>query len=312
MFDVKTEADVDAWVRTLDEVGIETVIVSTDATGVDFDRQVALFAKYPKRFRLYCSFDYSNIDAPDYSERVVRELLRCYKQGARGVGEISDKGWGLESGILAWLATKTTNGHRTGPPQSKRLRVDDPRLDALWEKCADLKLPVSLHIADHASCWQPLGPEQERPPQFAHLNQYGKDVPAYEELLNGLHRMLARHPRTIVIACHLRNQGNDLPSVARALDRYPNLYVDIAARDYELGRQPRFAARFMERYKNRILFGTDYPQNKQMYEAWWRFLETTDDYLPGPTGWRIYALGLPDDVLRPVYRENARRLLNWK
>jgi predicted TIM-barrel fold metal-dependent hydrolase len=110
----------------------------------------------------------------------------------------------------------------------------------------------------------------------------------------------------------LRNQGNDLASVGQALDRYPNLYVDIAARDYELGRQPRFAARFMERYKNRILFGTDYPQNKQMYEAWWRFLETTDDYLPGPTGWRIYALGLPDDVLRPVYRENARRLLNWK
>src|SRR6266478_5549447 len=148
MFDVKTEADVDAWVRTLDEVGIETVIVYTDATGSDFDRQAALFAKYPKRFRLYCSFDYSDIDAPGYSERVVSELLRCYKQGARGVGEISDKGWGLESGILAWLATKNTNRHRTGPPQSKRLRVDDPRLDALWEKCGELKLPVSLHIAD--------------------------------------------------------------------------------------------------------------------------------------------------------------------
>ena len=97
MFDVKTEADVDAWVRTLDEVGIETVIVYTDAIGADFDRQVALFAKYPKRFRLYCSFDYSNIDAPDYSGRVVKELVRCYEHGARGVGEISDKGWGLES-----------------------------------------------------------------------------------------------------------------------------------------------------------------------------------------------------------------------
>jgi len=312
MFDVKTEADVDAWVRTLDEVGVETVIVTTDATGADFDRQVALFAKYPKRFRLYCSFDYSDIDAPGYSERVVRELVRCYRLGARGVGEISDKGWGLESGIQAWLATKSTNGNRTGPPQSKRLHVDDPRLDALWEKCADLKLPVSIHIADHPSCWLPLGPSQERPPQFAHMNQYGKDVPSYEEMIERLDRMLARHPRTTVIACHLRNQGNDLAAVARALDRHPNLYVDIAARDYELGREPRFAARFMERYKNRILFGTDYAQNKQMYQAWWRFLEATDDYLPGPTGWRIYALGLPDNVLRAVYRENAQRVLNWQ
>ena len=106
----------------------------------------------------------------------------------------------------------------------------------MWEKCAELKLPVNAHIADHPSCWKPLGPKQERTPDFQHFNQYGKDVLSYEELLATRGRLLKKHPRLTLIACHLGNQGNDLVSLAAELDRYPNLYVDISARDYEIGR----------------------------------------------------------------------------
>src|SRR4051794_6151811 len=204
---VRTAKDVEDWVHTMDEAGIETSVVFTGATGAAFDRQGELFSKYPKRFQLYCSLDTKGSGNADFPQRVVQELERCYRKGARGVGEITDKGSGIQSEAL---------------PRDKRLHFDDARLDPLWEKCAELKLPVNAHIADHPSCWKPLGPKQERTPDFQHFNQYGKDVLSYEELLATRGRLLQKHPRLTLIACHLGNQGNDLASLAVELDRYPN------------------------------------------------------------------------------------------
>jgi len=299
MSTIKSPQDVAAWVRTMDEVGIEKTIVFTGATGAAFDRQVELFLKpYPNRFQLWCDLDTSNIEAPDFPERAVTELVRCHQKGARGVGELSDKGSGIQRGPAL--------------SRDKRLHYDDPRLDLVWKKCAELKLPVNIHVADHPSCWQPLGPNQERTPDFQHFNLYGKDVPSYEELLAMSDRLLARQPKTIFIACHLRNQANDLGTLSKVLDRYPNLYVDISARDYEIGRQPRFAAKFLARYKDRVLFGTDMGNAKQMYQGWWHLLETADEYLPGRVWWRVYGLELPAPVLESLYRGNALKLLNWE
>jgi len=297
MSNIRTPADVEAWVRTMDEVGVEKSVVFTGAVGEGFARQVELYLKrYPNRFQLWCSIDTRDIDGPDYAERVVRELERCHRLGARGVGELTDKGSGMQE---------------EPRPAGRRLHLDDARLDPLWRRCAELKLPVNLHVADHPSCWRPLGPRQERTPDFQHFNLYGKDVLSYEELLTRRDRLLARHPQTTFILCHLSNQGNDLAALAKTLDRFPNLYVDISARDYELGRQPRFARRFLEFYGDRVLFGTDMGREKQMYQMWWRLLETADEYMPGRIWWRYYALELSPAALEKLYRANALRVLNW-
>jgi predicted TIM-barrel fold metal-dependent hydrolase len=295
----RTPEEIANWVRTMDEVGVETTVVLTGATGQQFDALVDQFLKpYPGRFQLYCGIDTTNIDAPDYPQRAAAELVRCYKKGARGVGEVSDKGSGLTRGELL--------------PRDKRLHPNDPRLDPFWEKCAELKIPVSLHMADHPSAWRPPDAHQERTPNFQQYNQYGRDVPSYEEMLALRDRTLERHPKTRFICCHLGNQGNDLVSLAKVLDKFPNLYVDISARAYELGRQPRFAAKFMMKYRDRVLWGTDQGVSKDMYLAWWRLFETPDEYMPGPAGWRLYGLDLPASVLEPLYRGNAKRLLNWQ
>lgn len=292
--------EVRAWVRTMDEAGVEKTIVLTDETGPEFDRLVELYlGPYPDRFQLFCGIDTSGQGEKDYSSRVVQELVRCHQKGARGVGEVSDKGWGIGRNSKSPL------------PRAQRLHPDDPRLDAFWDKCAELELPVNVHIADHPSCWRPLGPAQERTPDFQVFNLHGKDVPSYEELLAARDRLLVRHSKTRFIFCHLSNQGHDLASAGAALERFPNLHMDISARDYELGRQPRAALRFIERFKDRLLFGTDMGRDKTVYEGWWRLLETADEFIPGRIWWRYYGLALPPPLLESLYRGNARRLLNW-
>jgi len=102
--------------------------------------------------------------------------------------------------------------------------------------------------------------------------------------------------------------------------------VDIAARIGELGRQPHTARKFIDKYQDRILFGTDatihgddYPQQvfgDKLYEIYFRFLESDDDYfdyapaeIPPQGRWRIYGMNLPAEVLRKIYSENAKREL---
>lgn len=298
---IKTRADVDAWVKTMDENNVELSVVFTNAHGAEFDRQAELFlGSYPKRFQVWFSIDGSNPDAPDFTARMIAELERAYKKGARGVGELTDKGWGVES------------NERNALPRARRLRFDDPRLDAFWKRCGELNMPVNIHIADHPSCWKPLDARQERSPDFQTYNLYGKDVPSFDELLAMRERLLARHPGTKFIFCHFSNQGHDTAALGAMLDRFPNLYLDVSARDYEMGRQPRTMKRFLEKYKDRVLFGTDMGRDGGMYHGWWRLMETGDEYMPGRIWWPYYGLELSEPVLRSLYRENALRILNWE
>ena len=293
-----TPEEVAEWVKTIDEVGIETSVILTVATGEKFDNLVDLYLKpYPGRFLLFCGMDKTNIDQADYPQRVVAELVRCYKKGARGVGEWTDKGFG-------YIADTA--------PSPGILHPDDARLDAFWEKCAELKMPVSFHVADHPSNWTRLDVYQERTPDFQHFNQYGKTGLTYEQLVAVRDRTLDKHPKTIFIACHLANEGNDLQRLGTLLDKYPNLFLDISARDYEVGRTPRASLKFLTKYSKRVLFGTDMSREKDMYQAWWRLFESEDEFMVGRIWWRYYGLGLPGPVLEAMYRGNARRILNWK
>jgi len=290
----RTPAEVTEWIGTMDEVGLERSIILTGATGEEFDALVDLFIKpYPDRFLLYCGLVTKDMESPDYSARAVAELVRCHNKGACGVGELTDKGYGFT---------------KTELPRDKRLHVDDTRLDAFWEKCAELKMPVNLHVADHPSCWTPLDVFQERTPDYQHFNQYGEDVPSYNELIAMRDRLLEKHPGTLFIACHLGNQGNDLERLSQTMDKYPNLNLDISARDYEIGRAPRSSAKFLAKYQNRIVFGTDQGRMKSMYQVHWRLLETEDEYFVGRVGWRYYGLGLPESSLKSLYQDTARKI----
>jgi predicted TIM-barrel fold metal-dependent hydrolase len=128
-------------------------------------------------------------------------------------------------------------------------------------------------------------------------------------------RAIARQPKTTFICAHMANDADDLAEVCRWLDKYPNMYVDIDARISELGRQPYSTRRFILKYQDRIMFGTDTSPNREAYRTYFRFLETDDEYFDPSGGhhpqgfWMIYGVFLPRDVLEKLYVKNAERLL---
>src|SRR5207247_222199 len=250
---------------------------------------------------------------PNYPRLQAEAIGQAHRAGAKGLKILKTLGLYLRENI--------TSG--------KLVKIDDPRFDPMWDACGQLNMPVAIHVSDPIAFFTPTDRFNER---YEELNNhpdwsfYAKDFPSNAELLEARNRVFARHPKTQFIALHVGNNAENLAYVSECMDRFPNLHVELGARIGELGRQPRAARKFFDRYQARILFGTDAvphgvetPQQifgDNLYEIYYRFLETEDeyfDYAPAPVPpqgrWRVYGLGLPEGILRTVSYETAARLL---
>lgn len=292
----KTPEDAERWVRTMDEVGIEKTIIMTGATGKRFDELLALYRKFPTRFSVWCGFDYDGFDKSGFGPAAVAELERCVKAGAQGVGELSDKGGGL----------RRTN--------ENVMHIDDSRMDSLIEKCADLHIPINIHVGEPKWMYEPMDAHND-----GLMNAYKwrldnkTNILDHTDVVATLEHALKKHPRTTFISCHFANCCYDLSIIAHLLETYPNLSADIAARYAETAPIPRYMSAFYEKFQDRLLYGTDMGSAKSMYLTTFRILQTGDEHFYDwnlfSYHWPLHGFGLSDTVLKKVYGENARKLL---
>lgn len=296
----KTPEQVDRWMRVMDEHGIAKAIVLTGTTGKEFDDLVALYSKYPDRFELWCGFDYTGYNKPGFGPAAVQELQRCFDAGARGVGELGDKGKGL---------------FYCRPTKAWGMHLDDPRMDPLLEKCADLKMPINIHVADPYWMYEPMDARNDglmNAYTWRLDNQPG--IVGHAGMIDILERAVKRHPRTTFIACHFANCCYDLSRLGRLFDECPNLYADISARYAETAAIPRFTARFYEKYQDRLVYGTDMAFSPALYRLTFRILESADEHFYDwdhfSYHWPLHGLALSDPVLEKVYRTNALKILH--
>jgi predicted TIM-barrel fold metal-dependent hydrolase len=195
----------------------------------------------------------------------------------------------------------------------RRVPVDDPVLNPIFETCARLGIPVLIHVGDPAPFFEPVDRFNERWLELTTLpNRRHPPPPTFEQLNGERDRLIARHPKVNFIVAHLGWHGNDLGRLGGLLDKYPNFYTEVGAVLAELGRQPFTAREFMTRYQDRVLFGKDsYAPDE--YPYYWRVFETRDEYFEyyrrRHAFWRLYGLDLPDEVLKKVYYKNALRLI---
>lgn len=300
---------------TMDRKNIRAMVNLTGGYDKGLGETLARYDRaFPGRFYTFTEPCYEHWKEANYPQLQAQEIEQAHRQGARGLKILKTLGLYLRENI--------TSG--------QLVRIDDPRFDPMWDICGQLNVPVAIHVSDPIAFFTPTDRFNER---YEELNRhpdwsfYGRDFPTNAELLEARNRVLARHPRTQFVVLHVGNFAENLANVAENLDRFPNMSVDIAARIGELGRQPRTARKFFDKYQDRILFGTDatphgdrYPQqvfNGQLYEIYYRFLETDDEYfdyapakIPPQGRWRIYGINLPETILRKVYFENAARHLN--
>ena len=243
--------------------------------------------------------DWTGIERDDFVAVTIDRIHQLIEHGACGIKFWKDFG----------LTVRGSDG--------ELLCIDDERFAPIFEECGKLGLFVMFHTADPSAFFDPIDAENERYEELAAHPDWGfssSPVPKLR-LLEQRNRVIARHPSITFVGAHCAESSEDLGLLAEQMDSLPNLLIDISARASELGRQPYTAREFLIKYADRILFGTDLLPEVEMYQLYYRFLETADEYFDYPSHlsrqgrWNIYGVFLPEDVLQKVYRTNALKLL---
>ncbi|MBI4907034.1 MAG: amidohydrolase family protein [Acidobacteria bacterium] len=291
-------AQLDKLIGEMDDINMRVMVMLSGGNGTrlaeNIERQKK---KYPDRVVVFANIDFSDIDGADYETRAAAQLEKDFQAGAQGLKIF--KNFGMDQ--------KDSRG--------KRMPVDDPRFDKVFQMCAKYKAPVLIHTAEPLGLFLPMDKNNERWLELKLYPGRGRTpdkYPSWEDLMAEQHRLFARHPNTIFINAHLGWLGNNLPGLGALLDRLPNVYAEIAAVIEELGRQPRTARAFLTKYQDRILFGKD-TYRKDEYGTYFRTLETADEYFDHDRKyhgiWKMYGLELPDEVLKKIYYKNAVRII---
>ena len=251
----------------------------------------------PKRFIVFANVDFSKVGEDGWGEKAAAQLVADVKNGANGLKIYKNLG----------MSAKDING--------TRITVDDPRLDIIWNKAGELKIPVLIHTADPKPFWDPMDEKNERWLELATHDGRKKSNtnPApWQQLIDEQHRMFKKHPNTTFIDAHFGWYANDLGKLSKLLDEMKNVNIEFGAVIAELGRQPRAAKKFFEKYQDRILFGKD-SWVPDEYATYFRVLESEDEYFPYHKKyhafWAMYGMGLSDAVLKKIYYKNALRII---
>jgi predicted TIM-barrel fold metal-dependent hydrolase len=294
-----SDADFKSLVASMDPLNLRLLVNASGASGERLVRSVEAIRNSPFKDRMvmFANITFQNVGA-GFGQRAAQQLEADIKAGAVGLGEIM-KGFGLTA--------RKTDG--------SRLALDDPELDPIWQTAARLNIAVLIHTADPQEFFQPLDLQNERWLEMALFGDRrypASRYPTFEQLMSERDRLFKKHPKTKFIAAHMGWHANDLGRLAKMFDEMPNVYGEVGAVLYDLGRQPRTAHDFMVKYQDRVLFGKDSYQPDE-YPYFWRTFETADEYFDYYRDyhafWKLYGLALPDVVLRKLYYGNALNLM---
>ena len=284
-----------------------------DSANIASQHQRAQFSagKYPGKvfYGPTFLFDTAGWGTPGWSGKVISALERDLSLG--GIA------------VKIWKNIGMTVRDRNG----KFIMVDDPGLDPVIDYIKDRGLPVTGHLGEPRNCWLPLDQMtvSSDSSYFAGNPHYHMflhpEYPSYEDQINARDNMLAKHPDLTFIGCHLASLEWNVDSLAKRLDRFPNMAVDMSARICHLQYQSAIdrdrVRDFCIKYQDRLLYGTDTGDSgtsdpvlfrERIHETWfddWKYFTSDDEMTSDKFRGTFTGLKLPKEVVDKIYYDNA-------
>lgn len=288
-----------------------------DAVGIirSWDNYLTHAQTSPKMFSLCSAIIGVGIDAPDYAQKTIEQLSKEIDSGARMVKVWKNFG----------MVTKDASG--------KYIQIDDTRLQPIWDFLKSKQIPVMAHIGEPEQAWRELNPQN---PHYGYYKEHPEyhafnfpEIPSYETIIAARDNWIEKNPDMNVLCAHLGSMSHNVDMVAERLDKFPNMYVEPAARFGDLAGQDSDKVKaFFTKYQDRVFFGSDYgnstPQDSLSttqlkeeqesldanYRLLWEYLSGTDSL--EIRGQKTRGLGLPVAILKKVYFQNTANFLKLK
>lgn len=278
---------------------------------VDEQERYALKAikEYPDLVAYASSFDVKNWNDTEWTKQTLQRLEKSFSNGAVGVKVWKNIGMELKDA------------------QGKFIMIDHPRFDTILDFIEKNNITLLSHQGEPRNCWLPLDQMtvqgdrnyfSEHPQYHMYLHP---EYPSYEDQINARDRMLEKHPNLRIVSVHLASLEWDVNEIAKRLDRFPNLAVDIAARIEHLQNTATTDWQkihdFFIKYQDRIIYGTDFLESenstqamaKEVHDKWindWKFF-VTNEALTNSDKMKYKGLKLPKSVVDKIYAKNIEK-----
>ena len=269
--------------------------------------------RHPEDFEFATAFSIKNWDDPDWIANTIAWLDKSFNEGAIGVKVWKNIG----------MVFRDKNG--------ELVMIDDPKLDAIFDYIEKRGKTLIGHLGEPKNCWLPLDQMIvnndisyfKEHPQY-HMFKH-PEMPSYEEQIAARDRMLVKHPNLTFIGAHMGSLEHEVDELAKRLDKFPNMSVDLAARIgqvfYQTIEDREKVRNFFIKYQDRLLYATDMGDSgkqdaselqKEIHDTWfldWQFLVTDDWMTSDRVNEKFQGIKLPREVVDKIYVKNARKWL---
>lgn len=271
---------------------------------------------YPDQVDFLTAFTLVNWDSANWSKQIIAQLTSDFAQGALGIKLWKNIGMVYKDSANQFIM------------------VDNPGFDSVIAYVIQQDKTVFAHIGEPKNCWLPLDQMtvnndrnyfKEHPEYHMFLHP---ENPSYEDIINARDRFIEKHPDMRFVGAHLGSLEWDVDELAKRLDRFPNMAVDVAARiphlQYQSKSNREKVRSFLIKYQDRIIYATDggistssIPENakRDMHETWmddWKYFVTDEMMIVEEVDGEFRGLRLPRKVVDKLYYHNAIRWFKMK
>jgi hypothetical protein len=265
----------------------------------------------PGQIQFLTAFTLQHWESPYWADETIEKLKKDFSKGALG--------------IKLWKNI----GMVYRDQDSSFIMIDNPKFDPVIQYVIDQDKTVMAHLGEPKNCWLPL--EQmtvnndrnyfKNHPEY-HMFLH-PEYPSYEDQINARDRFLERHPDMRFVGAHLGSLEWDVDELAKRLDKFPNMAVDMAARISHLQHQTRLnrdkVRKFFMQYQDRLIYATDSgisndsdPSNtkKGVHDTWisdWKYFVTDEVMSASTVDGEFQGLKLPREAIDKIFCSNAIR-----